>query len=66
MKYVYITWIGLINELIAKTQSLVCIDPSNKSSTACFVKISPSPNFLIIVYEVVLHNFITAMNKYLS
>ena len=44
-------------------QSLVCIDPSNKSSTACFVKISPSPNFLIIVYEVVLDNFIAGMKK---
>ena len=62
MKYVYIAWIGLINELIAKTQSLVCIDPSNKSSTACFVKIS-SPNFLIIVYEVVLDNFMAGINK---
>ena len=56
-------WIGLINELIAKIQSLVCIDPSNKSSTACFVKISLSPNFLIIVYEVVLDNFIARTNN---
>ena len=63
MKYIYMAWIGLINELIAKIQSLVCIDPSNKSSTACFVKISLSPNFLIIVYEVVLDNFIAGINK---
>ncbi len=50
------------DQRVAKTQSLVCIDPSHKSSTACFVKIS-SPNFLIIVYEVVLDNFMAGINK---
>ena len=39
-----------------KPKLVVCIDLSRKSSTACFVKISPSPNFLITLYHVVLHN----------
>ncbi len=38
-----------------QTQSLVCIDPSRKLSTACFVKISPSPNFLIIQYTILFY-----------
>ena len=51
------------DQRVAKTQSLVCIDPSHKSSTACFVKISLSPNFLIILYELFLDNFKVGINN---